>query len=919
MQQPRYHHVSFWPWGVILLTLANGTVWLQLISGLLIIGGMHRLYGWLDRRVNGAWPPLVFALGVGLLRGLGLQWGFPHFTGALARTIEWSGQNMAVGQLLIDTVLGSWLMVLFYRTYAFKASISLSRRGSFAFAFLAILPVGGMLFGLTFLMGAVAQSPDLQLNFDNVLQIGGDGIAAVLSLLFCGIGIHLFAIRMLQFIRRSGLGKNARLGVYALGLLGLWGGLWVSGLPVAGWQMVLTVLLYLLLLDLFQDSGSPNLTWVMVWSVFFAGYLTVWLYQHHLEGVLAADRRAARELLEGLQSGEDVLARLSKSGKANSHRLYRNLLSDKQKADKKVLADVQYRITRNGRLVARRGSIKEDWPAAGGGALQESLHSTRHDLRLGGDSGWEITLRRPLGGYANGLSLFSFLFALAFGLLLLLFALNRFLSILPLRLDLPLLGPDSLGNRLQLALLGLILGAFLVIGLVTTGFIRNSFLRNQEAQIRESMQSVLTDMREETRRLSGDSARQHLIRRLPAFAEIHGIDMDVFDSAGERLATTAPDTLSNVMPPVRMNNDALAALKNQGRPVWLEQREAGELTYRTATFPLRTSADQPGAFIAMPFPRQEALLRQDIEGFLGNLLNVYVFLLLAAGGTAIGVANSITVPIERVAERLRTLDPERNEPLAWSRDDEIGALIHQYNRAIRQLEERTNQLRVSEREGAWREMAKQVAHEIKNPLTPMKLQIQYLMHAQRAQPERAGAMLPGVANTLIEQIESLSRIASEFSDFAKMPTAQNETFSLNELLQSLHRLYQSNDPQEPQVHLQLPEEDLSVYADPDQLRRVLTNLIRNGMQAVPDDRQGRIELRLYREGQWAFIKVRDNGSGIPEEVQPKVFQPNFTTKNSGMGLGLAMCKQIVEQAGGRIGFETRLGVGTVFWVGMPVC
>jgi len=256
MQQSRHHLASFWPWGVILLTLANGTAWLQLISGLLIIGGMHWLYGWLDRRPGGAWPPLVFAVSVGLLRWGGLQWGFPHFTGALARTIEWSGQNMAVGQLLIDAVLGGWLMVLFYRTYAFKTSLSLSRGGSFAFALLAILPVGGMLLGLTFLMSAAAQSPHLQLDFDKVLQIGGDGIAAVLSLLFFGIGLHLFAIRMLQFIRRCGLGKNARLGVYALGLLGLWGGLWVSGLPVAGWQMVLTALLYLLLLDLFQDSAA---------------------------------------------------------------------------------------------------------------------------------------------------------------------------------------------------------------------------------------------------------------------------------------------------------------------------------------------------------------------------------------------------------------------------------------------------------------------------------------------------------------------------------------------------------------------------------------------------------------------------------------------------------------------------------------
>ena len=237
---------------------------------------------------------------------------------------------------------------------------------------------------------------------------------------------------------------------------------------------------------------------------------------------------------------------------------------------------------------------------------------------------------------------------------------------------------------------------------------------------------------------------------------------------------------------------------------------------------------------------------------------------------------------------------------------------------IAKLEESAQKLRQSEREGAWREMAKQVAHEIKNPLTPMKLSIQYLQHAQRSDPERAAALIERVSKTLIEQIDGLAHIATEFSNFAKMPKAQNEQLVLNEVVTSVYSLFTEHQEPAEGIRLLLPELPVTAFTDKKQLVRVLTNLVKNAQQAIPEGRSGRIAIELYQQNSSSIVKVSDNGTGIPEEVQPKVFQPNFTTKSSGMGLGLAMCKEIIEAAGGRLYFETVKDVGTDFFVELPV-
>lgn len=311
-------------------------------------------------------------------------------------------------------------------------------------------------------------------------------------------------------------------------------------------------------------------------------------------------------------------------------------------------------------------------------------------------------------------------------------------------------------------------------------------------------------------------------------------------------------------------------------------------------------------------------LQEEVQVFISAMLNLYVFLLLVATAVAIFVANSITRPLAEIGQKLSNIKLGKNERIAWQGRNELGELIGEYNHMIEKLEESTERLKQSEREGAWREMARQVAHEIKNPLTPMKLSVQHLMRAYQAQPDQAAALVQRVSQTLIEQIDVLSGIASEFSNFAKMPEPQCEQLDLNQLLTTVHSLFETQEDPNLHVECQTPEHPVFVFADRSQLTRVLTNLVKNALQSIPDGREGYVRIALNTSENQAQICVSDNGAGIPEAVQEQVFSPYFTTKSSGTGLGLAMCKSMVEAMNGTIWFETKVGEGTSFFIGLKI-
>ncbi|NBC07482.1 MAG: hypothetical protein GVY26_09845, partial [Bacteroidetes bacterium] len=526
-------------------------------------------------------------------------------------------------------------------------------------------------------------------------------------------------------------------------------------------------------------------------------------------------------------------------------------------------------------LIAQRGyflrawTAQENWPAKG--QSREVVNSQRANLYYRPGNGYTVIVGEELGGYIKPLSLFSYLFALLTIAALLLFGANRLYPFLPATPGSLLFGPPSLRHRIQLAVIALTLFAFLVISAVTVVTLQQSAREEQTQQLLDKVEVLLRDLPPLTAAGLPQETLSHL-------ANIHQVDISCFSASGRLLASSVPFVFSEGWQAPRINPAARRAKQQQGyKPAVIPER-VGPIDYLAAYVPVRR-ADAEDLFLRIPFTATDRNVQKTALSFIGNLLNVYVFLLLIAGAIAITVANSITRPLMKIGAKLRGFRLGKNEPLEWESEDEIGKLVAEYNSMIQKLEESAEKLRQSEREGAWREMAKQVAHEIKNPLTPMKLSIQYLQHAQKSDPERAAAMISSVSQTLIEQIDGLARIATAFSNFAKMPKAEQEWFSLNDAVRANYQLFTEHQETAEKFQLHLPEEPLQIFADKGHFNRVLTNLLKNAQQAIPQGRQGEISLTLKREGKRATIHVQDNGSGIPEEVQPKVFQPNFTTKS----------------------------------------
>jgi len=310
-------------------------------------------------------------------------------------------------------------------------------------------------------------------------------------------------------------------------------------------------------------------------------------------------------------------------------------------------------------------------------------------------------------------------------------------------------------------------------------------------------------------------------------------------------------------------------------------------------------------------------LNQEISNFLVALINFNAFIFLLSGIVSFFITSRITSSFYLIGEKMKAVGfGKNNEEISWDRKDEIGILVLEYNKMIAQLNESAHKLARSERESAWREMAKQVAHEIKNPLTPMKLSLQFLQRAIDNGAPNINEMVSQMVKTLVEQIDHLSNIASDFSQFAQIGLARAEVFDIHEVIRQVALLYENN--RNAYIVWDMEAKAVNILADKTQINRLFTNLLQNACEASAQNAS--IEIRISEEikERSIIIQVADKGSGIPAELHEHIFVPNFTTKTSGTGLGLAMCRDIVEKANGFIWFETVHGEGTTFFVELPV-
>lgn len=583
--------------------------------------------------------------------------------------------------------------------------------------------------------------------------------------------------------------------------------------------------------------------------------------------------------------------------------------------------DYSFAVYDDGELKNSKGTypysflINENFANSFDGQLQAENGFNHFFKRYNGDK--VVVISDDADGIVKYLSLFSYIFLLLFITCLIIFALASLFNWGNGTYSLRQLLLSSLTKKINAAMVATLFISFLVIGLVTIAFFsqRSSDdhyqrLDRKTASVLGGVESIIDEYNSRNSLLYN---REQLEAQVTTLSEIHAIDMNLYGVDGSLIASSQPFIFDKGLVSHQINSEAYNKLSKLGERKLIQNEQIGNLSYLSAYAPVTDELGSTVAYLNVPYFAREKNLRQEISNFLVTIINVYALILLIATLLSILISNYVTRSLGMISERLKEIRlGQRNEKLEWPDDDEIGDLVNQYNQTIEELDRSARLLAQSERKIAWESMAKQVAHEIKNPLTPMKLSIQHLQRAQRENHPEVKALTERVSRTLIEQIDHLSTIASEFSAFAKMPETQEEMMDINHSLRSVTDLYM--DSEVIDIVQEIPEEEYIVYADRNQMNRLFHNLVKNGMQAIPDDRRGRIVAKVYIEGNNVIAEVTDNGKGISDNEKDKVFVPSFTTKSSGMGLGLAISKNIIENLGGEIYFETEVDKGTTFYI-----
>jgi len=476
---------------------------------------------------------------------------------------------------------------------------------------------------------------------------------------------------------------------------------------------------------------------------------------------------------------------------------------------------------------------------------------------------------------------------------------------------------NKLKDKLRLSFLGLLIVTFVIIAWAIISKSTELSEQKQKNVLGEKMQSVLVELNHKLSQGDNldDFSVDYLNYLLIKFSNVFFTDINLYNLSGKLVATSRPEVFEKGLIGDRMNPIAFKNVSDLKKSSFIHREHIGTQAYLSAYVPFKNSKNELVAYLNLPYFAKDKEIKSDVTTLVSSFLNIFVFLFLVTGLFTVFISNRITLPLVVIQQKLKAFSVGRkNETIEYNSKDEIGSLVAEYNRTVVELNKNIELLAQKEREGAWKEMAKQIAHEIKNPLTPMKLSIQHLKYVWKDNHPDKEEKLNNTIDLIVKQIDNLAEIASAFSDFSKMTVAQQSSFNLVDLIRDQIYLYNN------EVSIELvysKEQNYLAFADEKQISRVFQNLLSNAIQAVPQEREVKIQIKISQEEDFIFTQICDNGKGMDTETRKRLFEPNFTTKNSGMGLGLAIVKQIVENNSGNITFETREGEGTCFSLELP--
>ncbi len=425
---------------------------------------------------------------------------------------------------------------------------------------------------------------------------------------------------------------------------------------------------------------------------------------------------------------------------------------------------------------------------------------------------------------------------------------------------------------------------------------------------------IANELRETDYEISTENLPLIFRERISGISTVHGMPVNIYDLQG-KLRKSSRTVFKTDSMKSQVHKEILEKLSNADDGRFVRRFEVDGQSYRSSYSYLTDNKFKNIAILNLPYIENDDFMSYELEEFLKRLSLVYTLMFLISLVLAYFLARYITRSIRSISDNLKELDiSKRNRKLEVDHKgtEEINTLVESYNKMVEELEESAVKLATSEREQAWREMAKQVAHEIKNPLTPMRLTVQSFQRRFDPTDPNYKEKLDEYSNSLIEQIDVMSNIASAFSTYAAMPAQKNEETDVCMVTQLALDIFNESN-----IQYTSDCESIKAVFDRTQLIRVVTNLVKNAIQATDVNHENNIEVSVKHDTLNIYITVSDTGTGIHPDFENKIFEPKFTTKNSGMGLGLAMVKQIVENFEGSIDMETVYGQGTTFTVTLP--
>jgi signal transduction histidine kinase len=477
----------------------------------------------------------------------------------------------------------------------------------------------------------------------------------------------------------------------------------------------------------------------------------------------------------------------------------------------------------------------------------------------------------------------------------------------------------SFRTKLQFFIIGTIIFTTILLALVTMIFMQNNSDLTTQKQLEEKSYSVFIELQHKLGDVIDFSETENMMLEnlLKKFSLVFFSDINLYTPEGLLAATSRPEMEQKGLLSNMINPDAYKALIINHQLSFITKEKIGKLSFYSAYLPLFLSENKPAAIINLPFFARQSEIVHTFSALLANFINIAVLIAIIGTILSIVLARLLTKPLLMLQQRMADVDIDKpNQSIFWKNNDEIGQLIAQYNQMVEKLEVSAELLKNSERESTWREMARQIAHEIKNPLTPMKLNVQYLEKAYLEKQPDFPDRLTRTTKLLIEQIETLNNVADMFGEVASSRLKETKVINMKELISGVVELFNNNpditfviDFSKPHCLIEAVEKDII---------RVMNNLIKNAVQSFTDQANKTIKVSCQCQNNQVTISVKDNGKGISEEIQLNIFKPYFTTKTSGTGLGLAIVKSIVGENKGHITFVSHPGKGSTFKMVFPV-